>query len=121
MCLTQSTYCVVMVELGISFLIAVSFGNLYCQLHLWIMALKFLSQTQENYLRQVTHPTACLLKGLAFSCDCGIRWTFDTVILLLCNALEPLCLSHCSIAVKRHHDHGNSYQRKHFIGACFQF
>lgn len=32
-----------------------------------------------------------------------------------------MCLSHCSIAVKRHHDQGNSYKRKHLIGACIQF
>jgi hypothetical protein len=27
-----------------------------------------------------------------------------------------LCLSHCSIAVKRHLDHNNSYKRKHLTG-----
>jgi hypothetical protein len=26
------------------------------------------------------------------------------------------CLSHCSIAVKRHHDQGNSYKRKYLTG-----
>jgi hypothetical protein len=30
-------------------------------------------------------------------------------------------LSWCSIAVKRHHGHGNFYKRKHLIGACLQF
>ena len=30
------------------------------------------------------------------------------------------CLSHCSIAVKRQHDHGSSYKGKHLIGACLQ-
>ena len=37
------------------------------------------------------------------------------------NILLPvtnLCLSHCSLAMKRHHD---SYKRKHLIGACLQF
>jgi hypothetical protein len=29
-------------------------------------------------------------------------------------------LSQCSIAVKRHHDQGNSYKRKHLIGAGLQ-
>ena len=28
------------------------------------------------------------------------------------------CLSQCSIAVKRHHDQGNSSKAKDFIGAC---
>jgi hypothetical protein len=31
------------------------------------------------------------------------------------------CLSPSFIAVKRHHDHGNSYKGKHFTGAGFQF
>lgn len=31
------------------------------------------------------------------------------------------CLSWCCVAVKRHHDHGNSYKGKHLIGACIQF
>ena len=31
------------------------------------------------------------------------------------------CLSQCSIAVKRHHDHGNFFNRKHLIGAGLQF
>jgi hypothetical protein len=30
------------------------------------------------------------------------------------------CLSHWSIAVKRHHDN-SSYERKHLIGSCLQF
>jgi hypothetical protein len=25
------------------------------------------------------------------------------------------CLGHCSIAVRRHHDNSNSYERKHLI------
>ncbi|KAL6037402.1 hypothetical protein STEG23_003590 [Scotinomys teguina] len=29
--------------------------------------------------------------------------------------------SQCSVAVKRHHDQGNSYERKHLIGAGLQF
>ena len=31
------------------------------------------------------------------------------------------CLLQCSIAGKRHHDHGNSYKGKHLIEACLQF
>jgi hypothetical protein len=31
------------------------------------------------------------------------------------------CLSNCFIAVKRHHDQGNSYKREHLIGACIEF
>jgi hypothetical protein len=27
-------------------------------------------------------------------------------------------LNRCLIAEKRHHDHGNSYKGKHFIGDC---
>jgi hypothetical protein len=30
-------------------------------------------------------------------------------------------ISQCSISVKWHHDHGNSYERKHLIGAALQF
>jgi hypothetical protein len=30
-------------------------------------------------------------------------------------------LSHCSIAVMRHHDHRNSYKGKHLSGAGLQF
>ena len=30
-------------------------------------------------------------------------------------------LSQCSITVKRHHDHGSSYKRKHLIRAGLQF
>ena len=29
------------------------------------------------------------------------------------------CRNHCPIAVKRHHDQGNSYERKHLIGGLF--
>ena len=29
-------------------------------------------------------------------------------------------LDHCAIAVKRHHDHGSSCERKHLIGARFR-
>ena len=28
----------------------------------------------------------------------------------------PFCLCQCSVVVKRHHDHSNSYKRKHLIG-----
>jgi hypothetical protein len=31
-----------------------------------------------------------------------------------------MCLSQCSIAGKRHHDHGNSYKGKHLSGAGLQ-
>jgi hypothetical protein len=39
---------------------------------------------------------------------------------LITNCLFPRCLSQCSIAVKRHHDHGNSQKGKHLTGACLQ-
>lgn len=40
--------------------------------------------------------------------------------------LEPsmyivLCLGHCSTAVMRLHDRGNSHKGKHLSGACLQF
>ena len=31
------------------------------------------------------------------------------------------CISQYYIAMRRHYDHGNSYKRKHLIGACLQF
>ena len=31
------------------------------------------------------------------------------------------CFSQCSIAVKRHHGHSDSYKGKHLIGAGLQF
>lgn len=31
------------------------------------------------------------------------------------------CLCTCSIAVERHHAHGNSCERKHVFGGCLQF
>lgn len=30
-------------------------------------------------------------------------------------------LGHCPVSVKRRHDQGKSYKRKHLIGACLQF
>lgn len=30
--------------------------------------------------------------------------------------LAPVCLSRCLIIVKRHHDRGHAYKRKHFPG-----
>lgn len=27
-----------------------------------------------------------------------------------------VCLSHCSITVKRYHEQGNAYERKHLVG-----
>lgn len=33
-------------------------------------------------------------------------------------SLQNHCLSHCSIAMKRHHDQGNSYEGKNFPGPC---
>ena len=35
--------------------------------------------------------------------------------------INDCILVRVSIAVKRHHDHGNSYKRKHLIGAGLQF
>jgi hypothetical protein len=32
-----------------------------------------------------------------------------------------ICVSQCSIVVKRHHDYDNSFKRKHFTGAGLQF
>lgn len=32
-----------------------------------------------------------------------------------------MCISYCSIAVKRTHDHGNCYKRKYLIGGLLQF
>ena len=47
------------------------------------------------------------------------RWTlFDYYLRLL---HFRIVLIRVSIAVKRHHDHGNSYKGKHFIGAGLQF
>jgi hypothetical protein len=43
-----------------------------------------------------------------------VQWLRALVIL-------AKCLSQCSIAGKRHHDHSNSYNGKHLIGACLQF
>ena len=37
------------------------------------------------------------------------------------NVNYELCLSSGFIAVKRHHDQGNSYKGKHLIGAGLQF
>lgn len=34
---------------------------------------------------------------------------------------QTFCLSQCSIALKRHHDHVNLYRSKAFIDACLQF
>ena len=36
-------------------------------------------------------------------------------------AFISACLRQCFIAVKRHHDHDNSYKGKHLIGAGLQF
>ena len=33
----------------------------------------------------------------------------------------PVCLRECSVAVKRHHDHSNSYKGKHITVACYHF
>ena len=35
--------------------------------------------------------------------------------------LEPRVLVRVSIAMKRHHDQGNSYKEKHLIGAGLQY
>ena len=37
------------------------------------------------------------------------------------NYSDYRCLNQCSIAVKRHHDHGKSYKGKPLIGAGLQF
>lgn len=36
--------------------------------------------------------------------------------ILICG--RNICFSQCFIAVKRHHDHGNSYKREYLIGTC---
>jgi hypothetical protein len=38
-----------------------------------------------------------------------------------CSSENSVCLSQYSVAVKRYHDHSNSYKRKHLIRACLQF
>lgn len=35
--------------------------------------------------------------------------------------LQKHCLTHCSIAMKIHHDQGYSYEGKNFPGACLEF
>jgi hypothetical protein len=52
-----------------------------------------------------------------------VPFRFSLVILFLLSCLEMLFLSHClrvSIAVKKHHDHGNSYKGKHLVGEGLQ-
>ena len=34
---------------------------------------------------------------------------------------QKQCVSQCPFAVKRHHDHGNSYKRKRLAGTGLQF
>lgn len=35
------------------------------------------------------------------------------------SAKSFICLCKCSVVMKRHHSHVNSYKRKHVIEACF--
>lgn len=37
------------------------------------------------------------------------------------SSLEGHCPGQCSVAVKRHHDHGNSYKRQHLVRAGLDF
>jgi hypothetical protein len=67
-------------------------------------------------LREIlSEKTSLLLPSIWYfrnSVTCG------NIIALL---VDGLCTSHCSIAVKRHHDQGRSYKRKPLIWACLQF
>ena len=55
---------------------------------------------------------------------CAYQGNCSCVCVCVC-VCPSVCPSHCPswgfIAVKRHHDHSNSYKRKHLIGACLQF
>lgn len=43
------------------------------------------------------------------------------MIKIYCMIFLFLCFSHCSVAVKRQHDQGNSYKRNHLTGTFFTF
>ena len=53
----------------------------------------------------------------------GGRWGHQCTVFIMTSSkmvggwiLHSGCLSHCSIAVKRHYDQDNSYKRKHLTG-----
>lgn len=48
----------------------------------------------------------------------GVLWLYCFFIF---SYIETGVVLVSSIALKRHHDHCNSYKRKHLIGACLQF
>lgn len=52
---------------------------------------------------------------LTLECTLNQIWPISNFYMKIF-ALE-LCLSHCSITVKRHNDHGNSLKGKHLIGS----
>ena len=64
-------------------------------------------------------PPACFLYVLQPTCVLSSTIGFCHPI--LAGNQDQRCLGVCSIAVKGHHDNGNSFKRKHLIGAGLQF
>ena len=89
-------------------------GQSFCrtppEVDLWLSRTHL--HTLKNVLAALLNP-GILKWNLSRSCD-G-RWSCGSILFL------PCYLCRVYIAVKRHNDQGNSFKRKHLIGAGLQF